>query len=316
MTGRMETFGLSDIGLVRERNEDQFLIADLKKSVVIHQTSLSYDDETPLMGASQAKLFLVADGISDSPAGERASRIAIQGIVQYLLNTMHWLFRTDDDREEMFLEDLKAAVTATQQKIQHAASLNPSQRESAASITMAYVVWPQAWLVHVGDSRAYLFRNQQLMRLTHDQASRQNLFDAGLMEEDSRKSPMQHVLSGLVGCHPGKLNPGISRLKLSMHDKLLLCTDGLTEQLSEPELSGLLSPKMSVCRICHQLVGAANDAGGSDNTTVVLAHFTDREFTDSMQMEEAICREDSVDRDREAAVQTCGAEISIAPGAD
>ena len=70
MVGRMDTFGLTDIGLVRATNEDQFLIADLKKSVIIHQTSLSYDDETHLMGGSQAKLLLVADGVGGSSAGE------------------------------------------------------------------------------------------------------------------------------------------------------------------------------------------------------------------------------------------------------
>ena len=262
MTGRMETFGLSDIGLVRDRNEDQFLIADLKKTVIIHQTTLSYDDETPLMGGSQAKLFLVADGIGDSPVGERASRIAIQGIVQYLLNTMHWLFRLDDDREDTFLADLQSAVAFAQQKIQHAANLNPSQQRSDTSITMAYVVWPQAWLVHVGASRAYLFRDSQLKCLTHDQLSRQVLFDSGLMEsDDSGKSPIQHVLTGLPGCHPGQMNPQISRLKLSMHDKLMLCTDGLPDHLDESEITRLLSADVSACRICQELVGAARDAG-------------------------------------------------------
>ena len=67
MTGRMDTFGLTDIGLVRERNDDQFLIADLKKSVIIHQTSLSYDDETHLLGGSKAQLLLVADGVGGHP---------------------------------------------------------------------------------------------------------------------------------------------------------------------------------------------------------------------------------------------------------
>ena len=110
MVGRMDTFGLSDIGLVRDCNEDQFLIADLKKSVIIHQTSLSYDDETHLLGGSQAKLLLVADGVGGGPDGDRASRMAVQGIVQYLLNTMHWLFRLNDGREDAFLEDLKGST--------------------------------------------------------------------------------------------------------------------------------------------------------------------------------------------------------------
>lgn len=82
----MDCFGESHVGLVRQKNEDQFMIADLKKSVVIHQTSLSYDDETKMLGGSLAKLLLVADGVG---AMLQASRLALENVVQYLLNAMH-----------------------------------------------------------------------------------------------------------------------------------------------------------------------------------------------------------------------------------
>ena len=276
MVGRMDAFGLSDIGLVRERNDDQFLIADLKKSVIIHQTSLSYDDETHLMGSSQAKLFLVADGVSESSAGERASRLAVQGIVQYLLNTMHWLFRLHDGREDAFLEDLKSALAFTQEKIRQAAEAAPSQPPMGTTITLAYVVWPQVYLIHVGDSRAYVFRGGQMIRLTHDQTYAQALVDAGMMQEkELARSPLRHVLSGLVGGDPGQLTPEVTQLKLAFRDKLLLCTDGLTTHLSDAEIAALLAVDVSAEEACHLLLQAANEAGGQDNTTVVLAHFTD-----------------------------------------
>ena len=73
-SNNIDLFGMTHNGMVRTENEDQFLIADLKKSVIIHQTSLSYDDETHLLGGSQAKLLLVADGLGGAPAGDRASR--------------------------------------------------------------------------------------------------------------------------------------------------------------------------------------------------------------------------------------------------
>lgn len=276
MAGRMDTFGLSDIGLVRERNEDQFLIADLKKSVIIHQTSLSYDDETHLMGGSQAKLLLVADGVGGNPAGDRASRLAVQGIVQYLLNTMHWLFRLNDGREDAFFDDLRAALAFTQEKLRMHAEAASSEQQMGTTITLAYIVWPQVYLIHVGDSRAYVFRDRQVIRLTHDQTDASTTADAGMIpEKDVQKNPRRRVLSGLVGCDPQQLTPEVNQFKLSLHDKLLLCTDGLTAHLSDDEIAALLAEDQTSEEACRRLVKAANDAGGEHNTTVVLAHFTD-----------------------------------------
>ena len=288
MVGRMDTFGLSDIGLVRDCNEDQFLIADLKKSVIIHQTSLSYDDETHLLGGSQAKLLLVADGIGGGPAGDRASRMAVQGIVQYLLNTMHWLFRLNDGREDAFLEDLKGALLFTQDRLRQHAQAMPSDQRMGTTITLAYIVWPQVYLIHVGDSRAYVFRDQEVIHLTHDQTYAQALVDAGVMQEaDVRKSPLRHVLSGLVGCDLRSLTPEVSQFKLTLHDKLLLCTDGLTAELTDAQLAEIISGDASAEETCYRLINAANDAGGRDNVTVVLAHFTDR-VSDRLQHKEEV----------------------------
>ena len=287
MVGRMDTFGLSDIGLVRSCNEDQFLIADLKKSVIIHQTSLSYDDETHLLGGSQAKLLLVADGVGGGPAGDRASRMAVQGIVHYLLNTMHWLFRLNDGREDAFLEDLKGALLFTQEKLRQHAKTMPSDQHMGTTITLAYIVWPQVYLIHVGDSRAYVFRDQEVIHLTHDQTYAQALVDAGIMQEaDVRKSPLRHVLSGLVGCNPQSLTPEVSQFKLTLHDKLLLCTDGLTTELTDAQIAAILAGDASAEDACYRLINAANDAGGRDNTTVVLAHFTDKAPSDIKHKEE------------------------------
>jgi protein phosphatase len=275
--GMMDCCGLSDVGRVREHNEDQFLIADLKKSVIIHQTSLSYEDETELLGGSQAKLLLVADGVGGNAAGELASSLAIEGAVQYLLNMMHWLFRLETEREDIFRQDLKAALAFTQEKLQHSAESVPEQQGMGTTITMAYLNWPYVYLGHVGDSRAYIYRNRSLTRLTHDQTLAQDLADAGVIEADQvDDSPFSHVLSSLLGCDPTQLNPEVYKSKLSLHDKLLLCTDGLTRHLSDSDLTDILALDLSAEEACHQLIDTANEAGGTDNTTVVLAHFMDR----------------------------------------
>jgi serine/threonine protein phosphatase PrpC len=168
------------------------------------------------MGGSQAKLLLVADGVGGNPAGDQASRLAVQGIVQYLLNTMHWLFRLNDGREDAFLEDLKGALAFTQEKIRQNAQADASHLQMGTTITLAYIVWPHVYLIHVGDSRAYVVRDQKVIHLTHDQTYAQALVDAGMMNEsDLRKSPLRHVLSGLVGCDSRHLTPEVNQFNPS-----------------------------------------------------------------------------------------------------
>ena len=304
MSGRMDCYGVSDPGLVRARNEDQFLIADLKKSVIIHHTSLSYDDETELLGGSQAKLMLVADGVGGNAAGERASSLALEGVVQYLLNAMHWLFRPEDEREETFIDDLKSALAYSQGKIQHAAEAAPAQHGMGTTMTMAYVVWPNVYLVHAGDSRAYLCRNGELIRLTQDQTYAQALADVGAFKpEEIEKSPLNHVLLSLLGCDPTQLDPQVYKSQLALNDTLLLCTDGLTRHLTDSRIASVLSTGQCAQSVCRQLIDLTNQAGGCDNTTVIVARFS------SEKSIQAACEVASATADDELPADT--AKLSV-----
>lgn len=283
----MDCHGESHVGMVRDKNEDQFLIADLKKSVIIHHTSLSYDDETELLGGSQAKLLLVADGVGGNAAGDRASSLALESVVQYLLNAMHWVFLPEDEREETFMHDLKSALAFGQERIQHAAEVIPSQQGMGTTITLAYIVWPHVYLVHAGDSRAYLYRNGKLARLTHDQTYAQALADAGAIEpEQIEKSPLNHILFSLLGCDPNHLDPQVYKSTLQLNDSLVLCTDGLTRHLSDEQIAKQLDADQCAQTTAKELVDAANDAGGHDNTTVIVARFDDGK-TESQAYHEA-----------------------------
>lgn len=276
MPGKMDCHGESHIGMVREQNEDQYLIADLKKSVIIHHTSLSYDDETELLGGSQAKLLLVADGVGGHAAGDRASSLALESVVQYLLNAMHWIFLPEDDREETFMHDLKSALAFSQEQIQHAAESHPGQQGMGTTITMAYIVWPHVYVVHAGDSRAYLFRKGEMLRLTDDQTYAQALVDAGAIPpEQIEKSPLNHILFSLLGCDPEHLDPQVYKTTLAWNDTLLLCTDGLTRHLDDERIAEILQNGQCAESIVSQLIQSTNDAGGHDNTTVVVARFGD-----------------------------------------
>src|SRR5436309_2112127 len=118
MLGKMDCAGLTDAGLVRPVNEDQFLIASLSKSMQIHSTSLDLDRQSRLFGSSQGTLLLVADGLGGHAAGRRASALAVDSLAAYVLNTMHWFFRLREDREELFLDELKSALEYCQERLQ------------------------------------------------------------------------------------------------------------------------------------------------------------------------------------------------------
>jgi protein phosphatase len=265
-------YGLTDIGKVRETNEDQFLIADLTKSMRVSQTSLSLDKEDRrLFGGSQGKLLLVADGMGGHEGGEQASRIAVEALTRYVLNVMRWLFRLEEDTDEDFQDDLKSAMEHCQEKVE--AELEGQHREApGTTLTLGYVIWPRLYVVHVGDSRCYLWRDSKLKQITKDHTMAQRLVDDGNLEEEET-TPWSHVLWNVIGGGSEELAPEVYKAKLRRGDTLLLCTDGLTKHLSDEDLANLLGDGLSSRECTERLVARANDAEGSDNTTVVVARF-------------------------------------------
>ena len=181
MRGKMDCYGLTDVGRVRAVNEDQFLIADLGKSMLIHQTSLSHEDHTRLFGGSQGKLLLVADGMGGHAEGKRASTIAVQTLAHYVLNTMSWFYRLQEGHEADLQEELQAALEECQKSIEVAASASAERRGMGTTLTMAYVLWPRLYVVHAGDSRCYLLRDARLERVTTDHTMAQQLVDRGAL---------------------------------------------------------------------------------------------------------------------------------------
>jgi len=278
MRGKMECFGLTDVGKVREANEDQFLIADLNKSMLVHQTSLSLDDHTRLFGASQGQLLLVADGMGGQAAGQRASNLAVDAVARYMLNTMSWFFRLQEGHEDDLKEELAAAMERCQERIETEASTHPEEQGMGTTLTMAYLLWPRLYVVHVGDSRCYLFRGQRLEQITTDHTVAQQLVDKGVLPpEQAEGSRWSHVLWNCLGGGSHKLSPEVHRVNLQLGDTLLLCSDGLCKIVPDERIREILGQRGRAEDLCRNLVAAANEAGGPDNITVVVAHFHEAE---------------------------------------
>ena len=158
MTPIRINFGaMTHVGKVRRNNEDQFLIVRLKKSLEVLQGSLSAEENADL-GDLDAYVFLVADGIGGSAAGERASALVVQEAKKHLLYTAKWFFRLDDPDEEVRLRLLQESLERMDRILIEEAEQDPSLAGMGTTLTAAGSFGLDLFLVHVGDSRAYLFR--------------------------------------------------------------------------------------------------------------------------------------------------------------
>ena len=301
MAIHMDCFGLTDPGRVRESNQDQFLIGDLRKSLEVYQTSLSVDDHSRMFGGSQGKLLIVADGMGGHAAGERASTLAVDVLSQYALNSLPWLFRLEQDSDEEFVAELRAAMEKCDQSIKAESKVIHQREGMGTTLTIAYLIWPRVYVIHAGDSRCYLVRRSKLWQVTHDHTVGQELRDEGLLsEQDAKSSSSSDVLWNCVG-GVDEVQPNAHRAQLQMGDAVLLCSDGLTKHLTDEQIEELLAGSKTAETACRNLVDAANRAGGSDNITVVLARFEDinqqdeQELVTARRVQEAVPEVDLAD---------------------
>ena len=142
------------------------------------------------------------------------------------------------------------------------------------TMTMAYIVWPRAFIVHVGDSRCYLLSNGQLQQITTDHTMAAVLANSGrLTPEEARQSPMRNALLNVLGGKSDELSVDVNKLTLSVGDVLLLCTDGLYDMVPDGVLQSVLQSENSSESACRKLVSQANGNGGKDNITLIVSRF-------------------------------------------
>ena len=174
----------------------------------------------------------------------------------------------------MFCGDLRAAFDHCQTKYNAEVQAMPSRRGMGTTLTIAYVVWPRLYVVHVGDSRAYLCRGARLEQVTNDHTLAQEYVDQGFMSEaEAKTSRLSHVLWNTVGDDSCDTQPEIHKAELQIGDKLLVCTDGLTRHVSDNELVAILQHDERAEDLTAKFVQMANEAGGSDNITAIVAQF-------------------------------------------
>jgi PPM family protein phosphatase len=288
MITRMDCCGITDVGRARSSNQDHFLVADLNKSMRVHSTSLNIDDETRIYGGSQGKLLVVADGMGGEAEGERASTIAVDQVTTYVLNSLGWCFRLEEGSEHDFEEGLKEALESCQRSIHRVADQHPEMKSMGTTMTMAYIIWPRAFIVHVGDSRCYLSHGDELEQITQDHTMGAALAQAQqLTREEARQAPMRHVLWNVLGGRSDELSVDTYKLALRPGDSLLLCTDGLYDMIADETLHEVLTSEATAEEACRKLVELANENGGKDNITAIVARFLSPQHEESRALAEA-----------------------------
>lgn len=283
----VKSFGITDRGRVRPANEDQFLTAELTKAMRVWQTSLP--ERKAQVGDERAHLFLVADGMGGHLAGERASAMAVLAIQEFTLNTFKWFFDSDGPEAQRVLAQFQHALRAADAQIVEEAADDATLRGMGTTVTMAYQLDAQLCVVHVGDSRAYVFRDDALHQLTRDHTMVADMVRAGTLTEDAAtRHHLRHVITNVVGGHEAGVFVEAHAVELRGGDRLLLCSDGLTEMVPDEVIAATLRALHDPQAACERLLHDANEAGGRDNITIVIARFDeDEELLLSEEAEEA-----------------------------
>jgi protein phosphatase len=270
-----DVFGVSDVGTVRKNNEDQFMIADLCGALCVKQTTLPRKAKACAFGTSVWRVLAVADGLGGHRDGERASSLALRTLSEHLLNSMSWFSSPKDVDDHALLRGLREGMVRCDEMLCSRSRQPPRRKAMGTTLTLSLVAWPRLYIVHVGDSRCYLHRRASgLKQLTRDHTEVQALVERGKMtSEEAQRSRWGHLLSQVIGGGQRGVKADVYKVRLQPNDTLLLCTDGLTGDVSDRAIANVLATQSSARQSCGKLLRLARQAGGNDNTTVVIARF-------------------------------------------
>ncbi len=261
----MSVFGSTDVGRARKHNEDSFLVADLTQ-----QTATLGPDVQEHDVGKKGSLFLVADGMGGAAAGEVASAMAAESIYKYMV--AHWV---EDSKTagDQFAKRLREAVEGCNAEIHERAKERPELRGMGTTVTVAGVLDDFVYLTQVGDSRAYMVRDGEAIQLTKDQSLMQRLVDAGeITEAEAERSERRNIILQALGPEE-RVRVDLTFQPIRRGDAVVICSDGLSGQVSKEEIADRVSQDKELPAVCDDLIALANERGGPDNITVIVARF-------------------------------------------
>jgi protein phosphatase len=264
----LDAYGLSHPGMVRPQNQDHFLLATIHKHVEVIQTNLSEQAQLPMEDERLAYMAMVADGVGGAEGGEEASATALETAMHYLARSSDCYYRADG-KDEQFINALQAAAMLAHEAVLAKAREVAQGRLMATTLTLWMSVWPWYYLLQVGDSRYYVYREGTLQQVTRDQTIAQDLLDQGVFTRAmAARSQYSNVLSSALGGESAI--PVVTRMRADWINIHLLCTDGLTKHVSDERIGEVLGSMTSARQACEQLLEDALNAGGTDNISIVV----------------------------------------------
>jgi protein phosphatase len=273
--GEIDVHGLTHQGKVRKSNQDQFLIASLEKRVVIVETSLPDPARLGRESTRLAMLAMVADGVGGGAGGEEASRVATEAATRFATEAATCYYRNNPEDSEAFFEALRQATLRADHAVREHAEHHPALAGMATTLTLWIGIWPHAYLLQVGDSRAYTLREGELRQISRDQTMAQDMVDQGILSPGQAPSTRwSHVLSSAIG--GSVASPVVTRMDQRWGDVGLLCTDGLIRHVSDEQIQHRLETMTSARQACEALLQDALEGGGSDNITILIGRTLQR----------------------------------------
>jgi protein phosphatase len=261
----VHVFGRTDVGRTREHNEDSFVVADLTTDNATLEPQVRRHVAGP-----KGSLFMVADGMGGAAAGEIASAMAVEVVLGELRT--QWLGAASWDAE-LFVRAIKRATKTANEQINSFAASHPEYRGMGTTATIAGLLGDTLYLAQVGDSRAYLVRQGVARQITKDQSLMQKLIEAGeLTEEEAEHSERRNIILQALG-PDSNVKVDLTHQVVRRGDILVLCSDGLSGQVCKDDIAAVVAREPDLETACNLLVQRANEAGGPDNITVIVARF-------------------------------------------
>jgi PPM family protein phosphatase len=257
----------SHAGKVRPNNEDHFAVVERRRSSELLLSNL--DTECRALADDSVYCAVVADGMGGERFGEFASRLALETMFHLARNATSWVMKFTDFEAQQIRQRVKAYVQEIQKGLKRYVEADPALAGMGTTWTSALCLGRDVLVVHLGDSRCYTLRQQELRQITHDETVAQAFVDAGKDAVDVKQ--FRHLLLNHFGGDKQEVTAQIHHVRLEAGDRLLLCTDGLTDMVGDDEISQILQQISSPQAASDNLVARALDHGGKDNVTAVVA---------------------------------------------
>lgn len=254
------------VGKVRPRNEDHFIIVRRKRSreIIAGNVELKNDSHE-----DEAYTLVVADGVGGEGYGDRASELAVRAGWESAGHASYWLMKLDSSSAAEVQQQVDALAEAIQQAFLTQSREHPELAGMATTWTCAYITGWHAFIAHVGDSRAYLFRSGDIVQLTCDHTLAEELRRSGADPQHLAK--FRSVLTKAFGGDAPVVAPDVRQLALEDGDGLLLCSDGLSNTVTDAEMAETVAQCVDPQRACERLIDKALERGAPDNVTALLA---------------------------------------------